>query len=73
MKTESGRQAYARRAPLAETPNAAIKHWMGLRQFLHRGLDKVRMEWLWACTAFNPKKLMGAIGSLCAPVAAEVS
>jgi transposase len=73
MKTESGRQAYARRAPLAETPYAVIKHWMGLRQFLHRGLDKVRMEWLWACTAFNLKKLMGAMESLCAPAATKVA
>ena len=37
---------------------------LGLRQFLLRGLDKVRSEWLWACTAFNLRKLMMAIEKL---------
>lgn len=64
LKTESGREAYARRAHLAETPNAVIKQVMGLRQFLLRGLDKVRTEWLWACTAFNIMKLISAIGKV---------
>ena len=64
LKTESGRKAYARRAHLAETPNGYIKHVLGLRQFLLRGLDKVRTEWLWACTAFNIKKLVLAMGKL---------
>ncbi|HUU83741.1 MAG TPA: transposase [Phycisphaerae bacterium] len=58
LKTESGRAAYARRAHLAETPNAVIKEVMGLRRFLLRGLEKVRTEWLWACTAFNIRKLI---------------
>jgi transposase len=60
LKSEAGKQAYARRAHLAETPNAVIKQVLGLRQFLLRGLDKVRTEWLWACTAFNLKKLIRA-------------
>jgi hypothetical protein len=64
LKMESGREAYARRAHLAETPNAVIKQVMGLRQFLLRGLDKVRTEWLWACTAFNIMKLISAIGKV---------
>ena len=37
---------------------------LGLRQFLLRGLDKVRSEWLRACTAFNLRKLMMAIEKL---------
>ena len=60
LKTESGKKAYARRAHLAETPNGFLKQVMGLRQFLLRGLDKVRTEWLWACTAFNIRKLISA-------------
>lgn len=64
LRTEFGKKAYARRAPLAETPNAVIKQVMGLRQFLLRGLDKVRTEWLWACTAFNIMKLISAIGKV---------
>ena len=64
LRTESGRKTYARRAPMAETPNAVIKQVMGLRQFLLRGLDKVRTEWLWACTAFNIMKLITALGKV---------
>ena len=64
LKTESGRKTYARRAHLAETPNGFIKDVLGLRQFLLRGLDKVRTEWLWACTAFNIRKLMIAMEKL---------
>ena len=64
LKTESGKKRYARRAHLAETPNGFIKEVLGLRQFLLRGLDKVRTEWLWACTAFNIRKLMSAMEKL---------
>jgi len=64
MKTERGKKAYAKRAHLAETPNGFIKQVIGLRQFLLRGLDKVRMEWLWACTAFNIRKLILAMRML---------
>lgn len=64
LKTEAGKQAYARRAHLAETPNAVIKQVLGLRQFLLRGLEKVRTEWLWACTAFNIRKLIRALATL---------
>ena len=61
LRTESGKKTYARRAHLAETPNAVTKQVMGLRQFLLRGLDKVRTEWLWACTAFNIRKLVAIL------------
>jgi len=69
MKTADGKQVYARRAHLAETPNAVIKQVMGLRQFLHRGLAKVRAEWLWACTAFNLRKLVKVKATLRAEAA----
>ena len=64
LKTETGRTTYAKRAHLAETPNGVIKEVMGLRRFLLRGLDKVRTEWLWACTAFNMRKLVSAMAKL---------
>lgn len=64
VKSAEGRRTYARRAWLAETPNAVIKTCMGLRQFLLRGLEKTGTEWLWACTAFNLAKLVRAIASL---------
>jgi len=40
---------------------------MGIRQFLLRGLEKVRTEWLWACTAYNLKKLTHDVAALRAP------
>ncbi len=71
LKTESGKKTYARRAQMAETPTGFIKDVLGLRQFLLRGLDMVRTEWLWACTAFNIRKLMIAMEKLRAEVSVE--
>lgn len=71
MNTPQGRAAYARRAHLAETPNAVLKQVMGLRPFLPRGLEKVRTEWLWACTSFNLGKLIRAKERLRAAVRSE--
>lgn len=64
MGSERGREIYGRRAWIAETPFAFTKTWMGLRQFLLRGLAKVRTEWLWTCTAFNLRKLIREIARL---------
>jgi transposase len=64
MKSAAGRETYARRSWMAETPNAMIKQWMGFRQFLLRGLDKVRTEWRWACTAYNLQKLVRIVAAL---------
>lgn len=55
--SDSGKEALERRM-IAEHPFAMIKHHMGLRQFLHRGLDRVRQEWQWAVTAFNLFRLL---------------
>jgi hypothetical protein len=57
LNTAEGRQIYHRRFHLAETPFAILKGAMGIRQFFLRGLEKVRTEWRWACTAYNLKKL----------------
>ncbi len=64
LNTEEGRKIYGRRAWMAETPYAFIKTVMGLRQFLLRGLDKVRTEWRWACTAYNLRKLVRIVAAL---------
>jgi transposase len=69
LKAEEGRKIYARRAWMAETPYAFIKTVMGLRQFLLRGLDKVRTEWRWACTAYNLHKLVKIVAALRARLA----
>ena len=58
LRSDSGRRIYARRKWIVETPFAFMKQWMGLRQFLLRGLEKVRTEWLWSCTAYNLSKLV---------------
>ena len=64
LDSEEGKAAYRHRAWIAETPNAMLKHWMGIRQFLLRGIEKVRTEWRWACTALNIKKLVRFVGAL---------
>jgi transposase len=64
LNTAEGRQIYHRRFHLAETPFAILKGAMGIRQFLLRGLEKVRTEWRWACIAYNLKKLVPAVAAL---------
>lgn len=54
---------YARRRVIAETPFAHIKHNLGIRRFLHRGLAKVTTEWRWICTAYNMSKLVRIVRS----------
>lgn len=58
MASEEGKAIYRGRAPVIEGTFGTIKGNMGIRAFLLRGLDKVRTEWLWVCTAFNLKKLL---------------
>ena len=58
MQTAAGRAIYRRRAPIIEGTFANTKSIMGIRGFLLRGLRKVRLEWLWICTAFNLGKLL---------------
>ena len=58
METPSGQATYARRMGAGERPFAVIKQMMGARQFLTRGLAKVKQEWLWLATAFNLKRLL---------------
>ena len=62
MRTEPAKAAYDRRMQ-CERPFAAIKHVMGVRQFLHRGLDKVRNEWNWLASAFNLQRMVNIIGA----------
>jgi len=58
METPAGRKTYARRMAVGERPFAVIKQTMGARQFLTRGLARVKQEWLWLATAFNLKRLL---------------
>jgi hypothetical protein len=70
MATEDGQTVYARRSWICETPFAFLKSWMNFRQFLLRGLDKVKTEWRWACTAYNLRKLVADLARLRAKCAA---
>jgi transposase len=58
MSTPEAKQKYARRREVAEHPFAIIKQHYGVRQFLLRGLERVRQEWRWISTAFNLHKLI---------------
>ena len=63
-KSTEGQAAYKRRSWICETPFAFIKTWMNFRQFLLRGHEKVKTEWMWACTAYNLRKLAGDVGRM---------
>ena len=58
MATAEAKELYKQRPRIAETTFGILKAVFGLRQFLLCGLEKVRIEWRWAATAFNLKKLV---------------
>jgi transposase len=64
MATAEAKAIYKKRLHAAETPFGILKHLMHLRQFLLRGLEHVKTEWLWACTAFNFGKLVREVARL---------
>ena len=61
MVTESGQRQFDRRSGIAETPFGDLNGELGLRQFRHRGLEKVDHEWRWSCLSLNVKKLLRAL------------
>ena len=69
MTQPAARELYHQRPRIAETTFGIIKSVMGLRQFLLRGLEKVKTEWRWAATALNLMKLARALGALRARLA----
>jgi transposase len=64
LETVEGRKTYNQRMHIAETPFAIIKGILEVRRFLLRGLEKVRTEWMWVCTAYNVKKLIAVLVAL---------
>jgi hypothetical protein len=64
MATPAARRLYNQRPWIAETTFGIIKSVMGLRQFLLRGLEKVKTEWRWTVTAFNVMKLVRIIARM---------
>ncbi len=57
LRSEQGRRIYAKRARTVEPVFGIIKAPLGFRQFLLRGLAKVRLEWDLVCLAYNLKRL----------------
>jgi len=53
MQTAEARALYRLRAPVAEFSNLWLKEKLGLWRFCVRGLQKVRLEVLWACLTYN--------------------
>lgn len=53
MQQPAYERLYRQRAQVAEFSNACLKVKRGLRQFLRRGLAKVRAELAWACLSCN--------------------
>ena len=62
LRTAAGRAKYRLRQPTVEPVLGIIKSVLGFRQFLLRGLGKVKLEWQLVCLAYNLKRLhlMGA-------------
>lgn len=57
LQTQRGRAIYAKRKETVEPVFGQIKQARGFRQFLLRGLEKVRAEWALICTGHNLLKL----------------
>ena len=57
VRTESGRQTYAKRKHLVEPVLGQVKHARGFRQFLLRGPENIRAEWKLVCLTHNLLKI----------------
>lgn len=57
LKTDAGRTDYALRKQTVEPVFGVIKHVMKFRQFLLRGVEKVRHEWNLVALAWNLKRM----------------
>lgn len=71
MAQPEAKAVYKQRMPKGERPFAVIKDFFGLRQFLLRGLDHVRTEWLWAAISFNLLRILGWQRSRAGPARAN--
>ena len=57
LKTPAGKALYALRKQTVEPVFGIIKSVMGFRQFMLRGLDRVRGEWSLVTMAWNIKRM----------------
>ena len=69
MQTEEGKEEYKKRGESVEWVFGNIKQNLGLREFLTRGVERVRCEWNLVCIAHNLKVMWGKlkenVGVLC--------
>ena len=63
LATPAGKKLYGRRKHTPEPVFGIIKSAIGFRQFLLRGLEKVKGEWSLLTTAFNIKRMFVLAGS----------
>lgn len=57
LETDKGKALYARRKSTVEPMFGVIKHVLGFRQFLMRGIRAVSGEWSLVCIGYNLKKM----------------
>lgn len=55
MRTEEGKEEYKKRGATVEWPFGNIKQNLGVREFLTRGIENVRIEFNLACISHNLK------------------
>lgn len=63
LRTATGKKCYAQRKQIVEPVFGQIKHGRGIRQFLLRGLDKVRGEWNLIALTHNLLKIWRFCGA----------
>jgi len=63
LQTKEGKKRYALRKQTPEPVFGIIKSVLGFRQFLMRGLDKVRGEWTLVTMAWNMKRMFALKGA----------
>ena len=64
LKTQEGKKLYALRKQTPEPVFGIIKSVLGFRQFLLRGLEKVRGEWKLVTMAWNMKRMFALAGAI---------
>jgi hypothetical protein len=63
LQTKAGNQRYALRKQTPEPVFGIIKAVIGFRQFMLRGLNKVRGEWSLVTMAWNMKRMFALAGA----------
>ena len=60
LQTKAGKAVYAARKCVVEPAFGQIKQARGFRQFVLRGMEKVKGEWSLVCTTHNILRLYAA-------------